>query len=151
MKHPLSSYIKPCHNYILWQHVTLRSAHAKTAFPCRKNITARLWIYTSCQTANLLLLLHQNMLFLVFFDFNFSEMWSSSGINNAAQANSLSKRSKLRRYPSPIRGKSLFHLVICSFRVSSCDKKNLKWILIPYDVLWNSLCVLYPLARGSGI
>ena len=26
------------------------------------------------------------MLFLVFFDFNFSEMWSSSGINNAAQS-----------------------------------------------------------------
>ena len=67
------------------------------------------------------------------------------------KANLLSKRSKPRRHPSPIRGKSLFHLVICSFRVSSCDKKNLKWIFIPYDVLWNSLCVLYPLARGSGI
>ena len=66
-------------------------------------------------------------------------------------ANLLSTRSKQRRHPSPIRGKSLFHLVICSFRVSSCDKKNLKWIFIPYDVLWNSLCVLYPLARGSGI
>ena len=61
------------------------------------------------------------------------------------------KRSKLRCHPSPIHGKSLFHLVICSFCVSSCDKKNLKWIFIPYNVLWNSLCVLYPLARGSGI
>ena len=41
-------------------------------------------------------------------------------------ANLLSKRSKSRCHPSPTRGKSLFHLVICSFRVSTCDKKNLK-------------------------
>ena len=48
--------------------------------------------------------------------------------------------------PVPICGKSLFHVVICSFLVSSCDKKcdkkNLKWIFIPYDVLW-PCCVLY--------
>ena len=37
----------------------------------------------------------------------------------------LSKRSKLRRHPSTIRG--IFLLVICSFRVYSCDKKNLKF------------------------
>ena len=64
-------------------------------------------------------------------------------------SNFLSKRSKPRRHQSPIRGKSIFHLVICSFRVSSCDKKNLKWIFIPYDVLWNELCVLYPRASGD--
>ena len=40
------------------------------------------------------------------------------------------------------RKKSLFHLVIkiCSFRVSSCDKKNLKWIFIPY-MSYETRCV----------
>ena len=47
------------------------------------------------------------------------------------RANLLSKHSKSRCHPSPIRRKSLFHLVICSFRVSSWDKKNLKRIFIP--------------------
>ena len=45
--------------------------------------------------------------------------------------------------------KSLLHVVIWLFRVSSCDKKNLKWIFIPYNVLWNKLCFLYPWASGE--
>ena len=43
----------------------------------------------------------------------------------------------------PIRGRSLFHVVICLFRVSSCDRKNIKLIFIPCDVLWNELRVFY--------
>ena len=125
----------------------------KAAFPRRKNITARSWMYTSCQTANLLLLLHQNMLFLVFFFISTLVKCDLLRVLiTLHKANLLSKRSKPRRHPSPIRGKSLFHLVICSFRVSSCDKKNLKWIFIPYDVLWNSLCVfIFPRQRLGDI
>ena len=40
-------------------------------------------------------------------------------------ANLFSKRSRSWCHPFLIGGKSLFHVVICSFRVSSCDKKNL--------------------------
>ena len=120
------------------------------AFPCRKNITARLWMYASCQTANLLLLLHQNMLFLVFLISTIVKRDLLRIVITLHHANLLSKRSKPRRHPSPIRGKSIFHLVICSFRVSSCDKKNLKWIFIPYDVLWNSLCVYIPSPEARG-
>ena len=123
----------------------------KVAFPCRKNITARLWICASYQTANFLLLLYQNIPFLVFLISTIVKCDLLRIVITLHHANFLSQRSKPRRHPSLIRRKSLFHLVICSFRVSSCDKKNLKWIFIPYDVLWNSLCVLYPLARGSGI
>ena len=96
------------------------------------------------------MLFHQNMLFLVFLILTIVKSDLLHIVITLHRGNLLSKRSKPRRHPSRIRGKSLFHLVICSFRVSSCDKKNLKWIFIPYDVLWNSLCVLYPLARGSG-
>ena len=122
----------------------------KAAFLCRKNITARSWMYATFQAANLLLVLHQNILFFVFLISTIVKCDLLRIVITLHHANLLSKRSNSRCHPSPIRGKSLFHLVICSFRVSSCDKKNLKWIFIPYDLLWNSLCVLYPLARGSG-
>ena len=61
------------------------------------------------------------------FDFNNSEMCSSSHSNNTASCElvyqSVASYGVIR---PPIRGKGLFLLVICSFRVSSCDKKNLK-------------------------
>ena len=117
MKHPLSSYIKTCHNYILWQHVIKMCAWQKQLFPCRKNITERPWMYESYQTANLLLYLHQNMLFLVFLISKIVRcdlLWIVITLHHA---NLLSKRSKPRRHPSPICGKSLIHLLICSFRV----------------------------------
>ena len=56
----------------------------KAAFPCRKNITARSWMYASYQTANLLLLLYHIHALLGLFDVNNSEMWSPSHSNNAA-------------------------------------------------------------------
>ena len=118
----------------------------KIAFPRHKNITARSWIYVNYQTAIFLLLLYQNMHLFVFLISIIENFYLLRTVTTLHYANLLSKRSKPRRHPSLIRGKSLFHLVICSFRVSSCDKKNLKWIFIPYDVLWNSLCV--PEARG---
>ena len=121
----------------------------KAAFPCRKNITTRSWIYASYQTANLFLLLYQNMLFLLFFISTTLKCDLLRIVTTLHHANLFSTRSRSRRHPLLIRGKSLFHVVVCSFRVSSCDKKNLKWIFIPYDVLWNSFCVLYPLARGG--
>ena len=76
-------------------------------------------MYTSCQTANLFLLLHQNMLLLVFLISTIVKCDLLRIVITLHNANLLSKRSKPRRHPSPIRGKSLFHLVICSFRVSS--------------------------------
>ena len=100
----------------------------KVAFPCRKNITTRSWIYASYQTANFLLLLYQNMLFLIFLISIIVKCDILRIVITLHHANFLSQRSKSRCHPSLIRGKSLFHLVICSFRVSSCDKKNLKWI-----------------------
>ena len=57
--------------------------------------------------------------------------------------------SRSRCHQSPIPRKSLFYVVICSFCVSSCDEKNLKWIFIPYDVLWNwCIYILSPEAQG---
>ena len=67
-------------------------------------------MYTSCQTANLLLLLHQNMLFLVFVISTIVKCDLLRTVITLHQANLLSKRSKPQRHPSPIRRKSLFHL-----------------------------------------
>ena len=96
------------------------------------NITTHSLIYARNQTVNLLSVLYQNMLFLMFSNFNIKEMCSSLHSNNTAQRG-LVPKAQWQPFVL-IRGKSLFHVVICSFRVSSCDKKNLEWIFIPYDV-----------------
>ena len=89
------------------------------------------------------------MLFLVFLISTIVKCDRLRKVITLHHANLLSKHSKPRRHPSPIRRKGLCHLIICSFRVSSCDKKNLKRIFIPYNVLWKELCVLYPWAPGE--
>ena len=84
------------------------------------------------------------MLFLVFFISTIVvKCYLHRIVITLHHANLLSKRSKSQCHPSPICGKSHFHLVICSFRVSSCDKKNLKWIFILYDVLWTHFVFWY--------
>ena len=121
MKHPLSSYIKPCHNYILWQHVTVRSVHAKSSFFVSEEYHC---VYRKLSNSLLLLLLHQNMLFLVFLISTIVKCDLLRIVITLYHAHFLSKRSKSRHHPSPIHGKSLFLLLICSFCVSSCDKKK---------------------------
>ena len=91
----------------------------KIVFPRRKNITTRSWIYANYQTAIFLLLSYQNMPLLVFLISIIEKFYLLRTVITLHYANLLSKRSKPRRHPSLIRGKSLFHLVICSFRVSS--------------------------------
>ena len=56
----------------------------KAAFPCRKNITARSWMYASYQRAKFAFVIISKRAFHCLFDFNNIEMWSSSHSNNAA-------------------------------------------------------------------
>ena len=190
MKQPLPSYIKPCHNSILWQQLH-NDMHMR-------NVTLLCSIIASHGTWVRLLLLYRHMMEGVEDGLKYSGLrrcrvrkislrfceytqgikrwicfhyyiktrsvwcfWFSTTVTMKSALlctvimlhHAACSQSVIATTASsdPIRGKSLFRVVICSFRVSSCDKKNLKRISIPYDVLWNSLCALYPIARGSGI
>ena len=151
MKHSLSSYIKPCHNYTLWQHVIYRSAHVKRSFSVSEEYHCAFLNVRKLSNIESAFVIISKHALLGVFDFNnivkCDLLWKVIMLH---LANILSKPSESRCHPSPIRGQGLFYLVICLFHVSSCDKKNLKWIFIPYDVLWNSY-VLYHLARGSRV
>ena len=122
----------------------------KAAFPRRKSITVRSWMYESYQIAKFLLLLYQNMFLFVLLISTIVKCYILGIVITLHHANLLSKRSKSRCHPSPIRRTCIFHFVICLFCVCSCDKKNLKWISIRYDVLWNSFCVYIPSPEARG-
>ena len=56
----------------------------KAAFPYRKNITARSWMYQSYHHSGFAFVIISKYALLGVFDFNKSEMWSSSHSTNAA-------------------------------------------------------------------
>ena len=122
----------------------------KVAFPYRKNITARSWMYTSCQTANLLLLLHQNMLLLVFLISTIVKCDLLRIVITLHNANLLSKRSKTRRRPSPIRGKVYFILLFAHFVLVHVIKRISNEFSF-HTMYYETRCVFYipsPEARG---
>ena len=129
-------------------HIDLRMQ--KAAFPWWKNITARSRMYTSCQTANLLLLLHQNMLFFVFLISKIEKCDRLRIVITLHHANLLSKRSKPRRHPSPIRGKVYFILLFAHFVLVHVIKRISNEFSF-HTMYYETRCVLYipsPEARG---